>query len=94
MVTVHNKLRSVHFSPPIQSNDEMSLEAKKLALSLASEKDLRHSLPSERPNQGESLAMGCTTASGPGISATEAINKWYLNNINIYFVIYLFMCSV
>ena len=66
----------------------MSLEAKKLALTLASEKDLRHSLPSERPNQGESLAMGCTTASGPGISAAEAIKKWYLN-------MYLFcICSV
>ena len=76
MVAAHNKLRLVHFSPPIQNNTLMSLEAKKLALRLASEKDLRHSPSSERPNEGESLAMGCTTAPGEGISATEAIKKW------------------
>lgn len=76
MVAIHNELRSVHFSPPIQNNTNMSIAAKKLALELAMEKDLRHSSPSERPQEGESLAMGCTTADGYGITAREAITKW------------------
>lgn len=78
MVAAHNELRSVHFSPPIQNNTQMSEAAKAYALVLANEGDLRHSPPSERPEKGESLAMGCTnaTAGGEGISADETIKKW------------------
>lgn len=76
MVTIHNELRSVHFSPPIQNNTEMSIAAKLYAQVLARGKDLRHSSLSQRPGQGESLAMGCTTAPGEGITAKEAITKW------------------
>ncbi|XP_078365287.1 uncharacterized protein LOC144649629 [Oculina patagonica] len=77
MVAIHNELRSVHFSPPIQNNTDMSIAAKQYAQVLAKEKDLRHSSPLDRPQQGESLAMGCTTAAGEGITAKEAITKWY-----------------
>ena len=76
MVTIHNDLRSVHFSPPIQNNTDMSIAAKKYAQVLATEKDLRHSPLKDRPDQGENLAMGCTTAAGEGITAREAITKW------------------
>ena len=76
MVTIHNELRSVHFSPPVQNNTDMSIEAKQWAQILAEEKDLRHSPPSSRENQGENLAMGCTTATEEGITAKEAITKW------------------
>ena len=76
MVAIHNELRSVHFSPPIQNNTKMSIEAKQYAQILARKKDLIHSLPSERPQQGENLAMGCTTGEGQGITAREAIAKW------------------
>lgn len=76
MVAIHNELRSVHFSPPIQNNTEMSIAAKKWAEILAKEKDLIHSPPNSRENQGENLAMGCTTAAGEGITAKEAITKW------------------
>lgn len=76
MVASHNEFRSVHFSPPVQNNTNMSIEAKEWAQILAEEKDLRHSSPESRENQGESLAMGCTTAAGEGISAKEAIKKW------------------
>ena len=76
MVAIHNELRSVHFSPPVQNNTGMSIQAKEWAQILADEKDLRHSPPSSRENQGESLAMGCTTATEEGITAKEAITKW------------------
>ena len=76
MVAIHNELRSVHFSPPVQNNTIMSMGAKKWAQTLAEEKDLRHSPPDSRENQGESLAMGCTTAAGEGITAKEATTKW------------------
>ena len=76
MVAIHNELRSVHFSPPVQNNTRMSIEAKEWAQTLAEEKDLIHSPPSLRENQGESLAMGCTTAAEEGITAKEAITKW------------------
>ena len=52
------------------------MEAKKWAQILAKGKDLRHSPPKSRENQGESLAMGCATAGGEGITAKEAITKW------------------
>ena len=76
MVAIHNELRSVHFSPPVKNNKYMSIEAKKWAEVLAEEEDARHSPPSSRENQGESLAMGCTTATEEGITAKEAITKW------------------
>lgn len=76
MVAAHNELRSVHFSPPVQNNTQMSLSAKRYALVLARTEDLEHSSPSTRPNIGENLAMGCTTAAGGGITAEEAIKKW------------------
>ncbi|KAL9975334.1 hypothetical protein ACROYT_G012487 [Oculina patagonica] len=76
MVEEHNKLRSIHLSPPLVKNRNMSLQAKALAIQLASEANLRHSDKASRPDQGENLAMGCTS-SGPGITAKDAAKEWY-----------------
>lgn len=76
MVAVHNELRSVHFSPPLQNNTQMSLSAKRYALLLATETDLIHSPVSTRPDEGENLAMGCSTADGQAITAEETVKKW------------------
>lgn len=76
MLEEHNKLRSIHLSPPLVKNRNMSLQAKELAIQLASEANLRHSDKSTRMDQGENLAMGCTS-SGPGITAKDAAKEWY-----------------
>lgn len=75
MLEEHNKLRSIHLSPPLVKNRNMSLQAKELAIQLASEANLRHSDKSTRMDQGENLAMGCTS-SGPGITAKDAAKEW------------------
>ena len=76
MVEAHNELRSVHFSPPIQKKLTMSQAAKGFAQILAGKQDLFHSPLVDRPSQGESLAMGCTTGGGKAITAAEAVKKW------------------
>ncbi|XP_073232643.1 uncharacterized protein [Porites lutea] len=76
MLEEHNKLRSVHLAPPLEKNRNMSLQAKTLAVQLATEANLRHSDKASRPDQGENLAMGCTS-SGPGITAKDAAKEWY-----------------
>lgn len=76
MTEEHNKLRSVHLAPPLVKNRNISLQAKALAIQLASEANLRHSDKASRPDQGENLAMGCTS-SGPGITAKDAAKEWY-----------------
>jgi len=76
MLQEHNKLRSIHLSPPLIKNRNMSLQAKALAIQLAAEANLRHSDKASRPDQGENLAMGCTS-SGPGITAKDAAKEWY-----------------
>lgn len=75
MTEEHNKLRSIHLSPPLVKNRNMSLQAKALAIQLAAEANLRHSDKISRPDQGENLAMGCTS-SGPGITAKDAAKEW------------------
>lgn len=75
MAEEHNKLRSVHLAPPLMKNRNMSLQAKALAIQLAAEANLRHSDKASRPDQGENLAMGCTS-SGPGITAKDAAKEW------------------
>ena len=75
MTEEHNKLRSIHLSPPLVKNRNMSLQAKALAIQLAAEANLRHSDKTSRPDQGENLAMGCTS-SGPGITAKDAAKEW------------------
>ena len=75
MLEEHNKLRSIHLSPPLKKNRTMSLDAKALAIQLAAEANLRHSDKASRPDEGENLAMGCTS-SGPGITAKDAAKEW------------------
>ena len=57
----------------------MSIAAKEWALKLAAEKDLRHASIEEGlgKGEGENLAMGCIEGKGDGITAREAIAKWY-----------------
>lgn len=76
MLQEHNKLREIHLSPPLVKSRNMSLQAKALAIQLAAEANLRHSDKNSRPDQGENLAMGCTS-SGPGITARDAAKEWY-----------------
>lgn len=76
MAEEHNKLRSIHLAAPLMKNRNMSLQAKALAIQLAAEANLRHSDKASRPDQGENLAMGCTS-SGPGITAKDAAKEWY-----------------
>ena len=75
MLEEHNKLRAIHLSPPLKKNRNISLQAKALAIQLAAEANLRHSANALRPDQGENLAMGCTS-SGPGITAKDAAKEW------------------
>ena len=82
MLEEHNKLRSVHLSPPLVKNRNMSLQAKELAIQLASEANLRHSDKATRMDQGENLAMGCTS-SGPGITAKDAAKEWLAINLHV-----------
>ena len=76
MVEGHNEIRSMHFSPPIQKNLTMSQAAKVLTQILAGKQDLFHSPLVDRPGQGESLAMRCTTGGGEAITAAEAVKKF------------------
>ena len=76
MVAAHNELRSIHFSPPLQNNTEMSIEAKSFAMRLAGQENLTHSPDDTRESQGESLAMGCTTVPGDAITARESVMRW------------------
>ena len=75
MLEEHNKLRSIHLAPPLKKNRTMSLQAKAMAIELAAEANLRHSDKASRPDEGENLAMGCTS-SGPGITAKDAAKEW------------------
>ena len=75
MLDEHNKLRSIHLAPPLKKNRTLSLQAKAMAIELAAEANLRHSDKASRPDQGENLAMGCTSA-GPGITAKDAVKEW------------------
>lgn len=81
MLEEHNKLRSIHLFPPLVKSRNMSLQAKELAIQLASEANLRHSDKATRMDQGENLAMGCTS-SGPGITAKDAAKEWLAFNLH------------
>ena len=52
---------------------EMSREANAYARKLANMGTLKHSSSSERPGQGENLAMACGSG---GLSAQKAVEMW------------------
>ena len=71
----HNVYRGIHGSSPLKLSTAMSMEAFAFAQDLAKNGTLKHSPVSSRPDQGESLAMGCAT-DGPGITAEGVVKKW------------------
>lgn len=71
----HNKYRKIHNAPAMRLNDDMSQQATAYAGRLASMGKLQHSSSSERPGQGENLAMFCGSG---GLSAQRAIEMWWV----------------
>ena len=74
----HNKYRKIHNAPAMSLNRKMSLEAEKFAEKLAKGSALKHSPKETRPDQAESLAMGCST-DVPPLTAPAAVKKWYVS---------------
>ena len=71
----HNKYRRIHNAPAMRLNYDMSQQATAYAVRLASMGKLQHSSSSERPGQGENLAMSCGSG---GLSAQRAIEMWWV----------------
>ena len=67
----HNKYREKHGTPPLTLDVEMSKEAEAYAKEIAKKGTLEHS----KTEDGENLAMGCTS-SGTKMSAEEATRNW------------------
>ncbi len=70
----HNLFRKIHGSPEMKLNPKMSEEAKKYAEKLAKTGKFEHS--SERDNEGENLAMKCSSQKGDNLTAHEATKLW------------------
>ena len=58
-------------------NDEMSRKAAQYAKRLADRGAFEHSDPKERDDDGENLAMGCSSQEGEGMTAAQATRNWY-----------------
>ena len=72
-LAAHNKYRKIHAAKAMKLDSTMSQQAKAYAQRLAGIGRLQHSSKSERPGQGENLAMRC----GPGeFSAQKAVEMW------------------
>lgn len=71
----HNKYRKIHDAPVMRLNNDMSQQATAYAMRLARMGKLQHSSSSERPGQGENLAMSCGSR---GLSAQRAIEMWWV----------------
>lgn len=72
----HNNYRRIHSAPKMKLNRAISKQAAEYAQTLADLGALVQSGYSERPGQGENLAMNCTS-SNAGEVAKEAVRKWY-----------------
>jgi len=69
----HNKYRKIHDAPPMKLDSRMTQQAAAYARRLAGMGTLQHSSSSERPGQGENLAMACGSG---GLSAQRAVEMW------------------
>ena len=67
----HNIFRKVHNAPDLQLDKSMSAEAAEYAKVIAAKGNLEHSSTED----GENLAMGCTSGSSE-MSAQEATKNW------------------
>ena len=72
-MAAHNNYRKIHAARPMSLDAEMSREANAYARKLANMGTLKHSSSSERPGQGENLAMACGSG---GLSAEKAVEMW------------------
>ena len=70
----HNQFRAIHNAQAMTLNSHMNQQAASYARRIARRGSLQHSSSSERPGQGENLAMACSTN---GLSAEEAVDNWY-----------------
>lgn len=69
----HNKYRRIHDAPDMSLDYSMNQQATAYAQQLARRGTLHHSSSSQRPGQGENLAMLCR---GSQVSAQEAVEMW------------------
>ena len=72
-MAAHNKYREIHDAPLMTLDSRMSQQARAYAKRLANIGSLQHSSSSERPGQGENLAMACGSR---GLSAQRAVEMW------------------
>lgn len=72
-LTAHNKYRRIHRAPPMRLDSSVTRQARAYAQRLARMGSLQHSSSSERPGQGENLAMACGSG---GLSAQRAVAMW------------------
>ena len=72
-MAAHNKYRKIHDAPLMRLDSSMNQQARSYAQRLARMGSLQHSSSSERPGQGENLAMACGSG---GLSAQRAVEMW------------------
>ena len=72
-LAAHNEYRAIHDAPAMKLDPRMSQQAAAYAQRLARMGSLQHSSSSERPDQGENLAMACRPN---GFSAKDAVEMW------------------
>lgn len=74
-LAAHNKYRATHSAPAMSLNCELSKQATEYAQKLADLGSLVQSGYSDRPDQGENLALDCTSGTADGL-ANEAVTNW------------------
>ena len=72
-LAAHNKYRKIHAAKPMRLDSSLSQQAMRYAQRLAGIGRLQHSSRSERPGQGENLAMRCGSGE---FSAQKAVEMW------------------
>ncbi|KAL9952266.1 hypothetical protein ACROYT_G039492 [Oculina patagonica] len=72
----HNEFRAIHDASAMTLDDDMNTAAEEYAQTLFELGYLKHSDRDSRPEQGENLAMGCSTGS-EGRSVQDAVKSWY-----------------
>ena len=72
-LAAHNKYRKIHNAKPMRLDRSMTQQANNNAQRLASTGTFQHSSGTERPSQGENLAMTCSSG---GLPARRAVELW------------------
>ena len=76
-LAAHNKLRTIHGTPPMTLDKTMSADAEAYATKLARLGVLKHAEPAERNNDGENLAYTCQS-NDPGYKGQEPTARWWV----------------